>query len=163
LKQDNKIFILSRDNDLLQLVDDKVTIIRPGSQGKGKTVVNPHTFKELYPELISPAHIFDLKVIGGDPSDNIPGLNRVREKTALKILAQYKSLDNIENDPSQLDTKTKVLFENGAHIIERNKVLVGLDKNIQIPPDKIELKDIDFRTEEMKKLYTFYNADPWKD
>jgi DNA polymerase-1 len=163
LKKDNKVFILSRDNDLLQLVDDNVIIIRPGSQGKGKTVINTHTFKELYPDLISPAHIFDLKVIGGDPSDNIPGLNRVREKTALKILAQYRSLDNIEKNLSQLDSKTKVLFENGLNIIERNKVLVALDKNIEIPPDKVELKNIDFRTEEMKRLYSFYNADPWKD
>ena len=162
-KVDHKIFILSRDNDLLQLVDEKVTIIRPGSQGKGKTVVNPHTFKELYPDLLSPQHIFDLKVIGGDPSDNIPGLNRVREKTALKILSQYQSLNNIERDLSQLDPKTKVLFESGQDIIKRNKELVGLDKNIKIPLERIPLNAIDFRSEDIKKMYSFYNSDPWKD
>ncbi len=87
--------IISGDRDLLQLVTDKVKLRIPKTRG-GKTVVedyDPDTVKEVY--NLTPKQIIDLKGLMGDSSDNIPGLPGVGEKTAVKLLTEYESVENV--------------------------------------------------------------------
>lgn len=85
--------IFSGDKDLLQLVDDKITV---SLTKKGITEVDDYTpdkVRERYE--IDPVKVIDLKGFMGDSSDNIPGVPGVGEKTAIKLLKQFGSLENV--------------------------------------------------------------------
>ncbi|MDD2409788.1 MAG: DNA polymerase I [Bacilli bacterium] len=83
--------IVSSDKDLLQLISHE-TDVKLLKQ-KGHIRFNEETFKEEYG--IDPIKIIDLKALSGDPSDNISGVKGIGEKTALKLLHNYESLENI--------------------------------------------------------------------
>lgn len=83
--------IITSDHDYLQLITDIVDV-KLLSQ-KGFKRYNPSTFYEDYG--IEPIHVIDLKALMGDSSDNIPGVPGIGEKTALKLLSEYKTLDNL--------------------------------------------------------------------
>ena len=86
--------IISSDKDLLQLVSNE-THIKLLKQ-KDYMYYNQDTFKAEWG--IEPINIIDLKALMGDASDNIPGVKGIGEKTALKLLTDYKTLDGIYNN-----------------------------------------------------------------
>ena len=93
LYPDTETYILTSDHDLLQLVDDKTTVLL---MKKGLTNMDEMTtqaIEELYG--ITPPQIIDLKGLMGDASDNYPGIPGVGEKTALKLLKEYGSVENV--------------------------------------------------------------------
>lgn len=83
--------LITSDHDYLQLISPQVEVklLKP----KGFTRYNPDNFKEEYG--IEPIKVIDLKALMGDASDNIPGVPGVGEKTALKLLVDYGSLDGV--------------------------------------------------------------------
>ena len=83
--------IISSDRDLLQLLSDEVDIKLLKQTGYVR--YNPESFKADYG--IDPIKIIDLKALAGDSSDNIPGVKGIGEKTALKLLQEYGSLEGI--------------------------------------------------------------------
>jgi len=91
---DLDIIMLSSDNDLLQLITDgiRALIIK---KGVNETVLYDRArVREKY-EGLEPEQLVDFKALRGDPSDNIPGVRGIGEKTALKLLQQFHSLDNL--------------------------------------------------------------------
>ena len=83
--------IISSDRDLLQLISPVVDVKL--LKQKDYIKYNPETFKQDYG--IDPIKIIDLKALAGDSSDNIPGVKGIGEKTALKLLQEYGSLEGI--------------------------------------------------------------------
>ena len=83
--------IVSSDKDLLQLISDKVEVKL--LKTKDHIRMTKEEFKNIYG--IEPIRMIDLKSLMGDSSDNIPGVKGIGEKTALKLLQDYGSLDNI--------------------------------------------------------------------
>ena len=94
--------IISSDKDLLQLISSHVDIKL--LKQKDYIRYNVETFKEVYG--INPINIIDLKALMGDSSDNIPGVKGIGEKTALKLLNQYKTLDGIYENIDQIKGST---------------------------------------------------------
>lgn len=88
-----KVLIASGDKDLMQLIEDNV-IEQLYLSNKG---IMHYTSKEVGERFggLSPKQIIDLKGLSGDPSDNIPGVTRIGEKTAIKLLNTYQTLDNV--------------------------------------------------------------------
>ena len=86
--------IISSDKDLLQLITEQVHIKL--LKQKDYIYYDPIIFKNDY--QIDPINIIDLKALMGDSSDNIPGVKGIGEKTALKLLVEYKNLDGIYNN-----------------------------------------------------------------
>jgi DNA polymerase-1 len=80
------IGILSGDRDLLQLVSDTTTLIRPVKGGEFK-LETPATIHAEYG--IGPTQILDLKALAGDPGDNIPGVHGIGAKTAAKLIQSH--------------------------------------------------------------------------
>ena len=95
--------IVSSDKDLLQLISDEVDIKLLKS--KDYIYYTKQSFIDDY--KINPINVIDLKALMGDPSDNIPGVKGIGEKTALKLLEEYKTLDNIYANIDNIKGATK--------------------------------------------------------
>lgn len=101
--------LVTSDHDYLQLITDVTTVkmLRP----KDYIKYTPSVFKEEYG--IDPIKVIDLKALMGDSSDNIPGVPGVGEKTALKLLQEYGTLDNLYEHVEEVKGKLKdKLIEN---------------------------------------------------
>ncbi len=91
---DTESYILSGDRDLLQLIDDKITVLL--ATNTDTKVMNRESFMEEYG--ISPDAFIDMKALMGDSSDNIPGVAGIGKKTAGTLIENFGSLDGIYNN-----------------------------------------------------------------
>ncbi len=99
--------IISSDKDLLQLISKDIDIKL--LKQKDSIRYNEESFKQEYG--IDPINIIDLKALMGDPSDNIPGVKGIGEKTALKLLQDYKTLTGIYENIDSIKGKLKEKLE----------------------------------------------------
>lgn len=100
--------IVTGDKDSFQLVTDTTHVFHVKTS-KGQTTTmeyTPEVFQEEYG--FAPIHIIDLKALMGDPSDNIPGVPGVGEKTATALIQNYSTIDNIYSQLESLDVKDGV-------------------------------------------------------
>ena len=90
-----KTLIASSDKDLAQLVDDNISLLRPSGRGadSSQQVLDAYGVEAKYG--VPPARIVDFLSLVGDSSDNVPGVPAVGEKTALKLLQQYETLEGV--------------------------------------------------------------------
>ncbi len=95
--------IISSDKDLLQLISDEVDVKLLKQTGFVR--MNRETFKETYG--VEPIGMIDLKALMGDASDNIPGVKGIGEKTAISLLSEYQTLDNLYAHIEDIKGKTK--------------------------------------------------------
>ena len=145
--------IISSDKDLLQLITDSVDIKLLKS--KDYIRYNPESFYEEY--KIKPINIIDLKSLMGDSSDNIKGVKGIGEKTALKLLQEYKTLNGIyenidkkydfiiTNPPIRAgkDIVYKILKEAKDYLKENGFITVNYayqQDDVVIYPDLIKVK-----------------------
>lgn len=162
LKEDYQLFILSADKDLVQLIDTNVTLIRPKTAYTKKMVINLKTFNNYFPDLLNPKQIVDLKVLSGDNSDNISGLTKVGEKTAIKILKEYNSVEQLLYVPIA-DPKLRNKIEAEKEVLERNLKLIPLTKFVKIPNERLIFSKPDFKSDKYLEIYNKYNIHPWVD
>ena len=101
--------IVTGDKDSLQLIDAHTTVkLVTTRMGQTTTkAMTPEAFREQYG--FDPIHMIDLKALMGDTSDNIPGIKGIGEKTAMALLAQYPSIDDLYAHLDGLDAKPAVL------------------------------------------------------
>lgn len=89
-----EVIILSGDRDLLQLVDEHITLLIPKTK-KGGTELEIYHEAEVEEKYgVTPAGYLQMKALMGDPSDNIPGVPSIGEKTAAKIIQAYQTVEN---------------------------------------------------------------------
>ncbi len=124
--------ILSGDRDLLQLIDDKVSVRLPGRSLSDSTDYDAARFTEEWG--FPPLQLIDYKALVGDKSDNIPGVPGVGEKTATGLLQQYGSLDsiyeNMENIPARYRTKLEAGRESA--LLSRNLATIRTNAPVHI-------------------------------
>ena len=95
-REDLEFIILSGDLDFLQLVDSQTKVYALKKGVTDIVIYDKERVGEKY-EGLSPAQLIDLKALKGDPSDNIPGLKGVGEKTALSLIKEFGSLEKLYN------------------------------------------------------------------
>ncbi len=95
--------IVSSDKDLLQLITKEVDVKLLKKDDYIK--MTEDKFYEVY--QTEPIHMIDLKALMGDSSDNIPGVKGIGEKTAIKLISTYHTLDNLYNNIDEISGKTK--------------------------------------------------------
>ena len=141
--------IVSSDKDLLQLISKDIDIKL--LKQKDYIRYNEQSFKEEYG--IDPIRIIDLKALMGDSSDNIPGVKGIGEKTALKLLQQYGSLDNIyqniDNIKGAIHDKL-VLDKDNAYM---SYDLATIVKNV---PMEINISDVLVKDKDSNALTKLY-------
>ncbi len=140
--------IVSSDKDLLQLIsfETEVKLLKQS----GFIRYNEESFEKDYG--IKPINIIDLKALMGDASDNIPGVKGIGEKTALKLLQEYKTLDGIYENIDSIKGKTqeKLLLDKDnaymsyeiATIYRDVPINVNFEEFLYKGPDVIKLKEV---------------------
>ncbi len=121
--------IVSSDKDLLQLIsfETEVKLLKQ----TGFIRFNENTFKEEYG--IDPIKIIDLKALMGDSSDNIPGVKGIGEKTALKLLQEYGSLENIYENIDNIKGKNQEKLINDKDNAFMSYDIATIYKEVPIP------------------------------
>ena len=141
--------IVSSDKDLLQLISKDVDIKL--LKQKDYIRYNEKTFEEAYG--IKPINVIDLKALMGDSSDNIPGVKGVGEKTALKLLHEYQTLDNIYQNANNIKGKLGEKIRNDKENAYKSYHLATIIKDV---PMEITIDDTKYKgpnKESLNKLY----------
>ena len=149
-KQGLDVIILSGDRDTFQLATNKVTIRIPHTKA-GKSETDEYNKEKIIEKYgIEPKQLIEVKGLQGDTSDNIPGVPGIGEKTALKLIQEYGTIDNlykkIEEEKDNLKGKQR------EKIVE-NKELAYLSKTLGTINVKVPIKEdlSDFEIEEWDK------------
>ncbi len=119
-----RVSILTGDRDALQLVSDQVSVIIP-TTSKGQTLTTKYTPVEIMDKYgVAPSSLIEVKALMGDPSDNIPGVKGVGEKTALDLIKQYNTIDGLyENLSSISKEKLKANLEECKELAYLSRIL----------------------------------------
>ena len=142
--------IVSSDKDLLQLISEETEVKLLKQTGFIR--YNYKTFVDDY--KIEPIRIIDLKALMGDSSDNIPGVKGIGEKTALKLLQEYKSLENLYGNVESITGKTKEKLINDKENAFMSKKIATIYRDV---PLNINLEDLKFDLKDDTKLKEVYN------
>ena len=141
--------IISSDKDLLQLISDDVDI----KLLKQKDYVR-YDINSFYKEYgIKPDKVVDLKALQGDASDNIPGVKGIGEKTALKLLNDYGSLDGVYENIDEIKGKLKEKLESDKENAYLSYKLAKITKDV---PLKIDMCDVLYKNKDHKRLTELY-------
>lgn len=147
-----EVVIYSGDRDLTQLASDLVTVKVTKKGVKELDIYTPAFIEEKY--QLEPLQIIDMKGLAGDSSDNIPGVTKVGEKTAIKLLTQYGSVEGIYDHIDEM--KKSKLKE---HLIE-DKEQAFLSKQLatinQDAPVEIGLDALSYEGPQIEKLVKLY-------
>ena len=119
-----KVTLVSGDRDLLQLASDVIKISIPKTKKGGSEVEEYHTQDVIDKYGVTPLQIIDLKGLMGDTSDNIPGVPGVGEKTAVKILTAFPSVEDAYNHIDEIMPKR------AQNLLRENKDLAYLSKRL---------------------------------
>lgn len=127
------VSVVSGDRDLLQLATDKIKIRIPKTKG-GKTTVEDYYSSQVIEKYgVTPAQIIDLKGLMGDASDNIPGVPGVGEKTAVKILTVFGTVENaIEKVEEIKPNRAKEAVKNNTGLALMSKKLATIKTDCKL-------------------------------
>ncbi len=136
-------YMLTPDKDYGQLVTDSVKMLRP-NHGGGFEIMGPQEICSKY-GISSPLQVIDLLGLMGDAADNVPGCPGVGEKTAVKIIGEFGSIDQLLERSNELKGALKTKVENNIEGIRFSKMLVTIktDVPIQLDLDRLSIKPKD--------------------
>lgn len=147
--QINEVIIVTGDRDLLQLVNEQVKLYMPV-----KGLSDAKLFDEKEAEVrmgVPPRQIVDLKGLMGDPSDNYPGVAGIGPKTAISLLQQFDSIENLYThlaDIANPAVREKLTKDKDNALLSYKLATVVTDAPVLFEVDKTELPD-DFLTSEV--------------
>lgn len=126
-KEGYAVVVLSGDRDLLQLATDQILVRVPKTRGGKTQVEDYHTPEVIEKYGVTPSQIIDLKGLMGDASDNIPGVPGVGEKTAVKILSAFGTVENaIEHVDEITPNRAREAVKNNIALAKLSKDLATI-------------------------------------
>ncbi len=154
--------IITGDRDLLQLVDDRIAVNLAGSKiSEARDFIRPEDVQAYLG--VRPDQVVDFKALAGDPSDNIPGVRGIGEKTALALLKDYPHLEDIYAHLDDLPAKLRQKLEEGREAAFMSRELATIQRDLHITlelaqarTDSIPLEKVIefFRRMEFRSLIT---------
>ncbi|RUS45517.1 5'-3' exonuclease H3TH domain-containing protein [Cohnella sp. AR92] len=131
LCEQGHVYVLTGDQDMLQLVSERVHVVIMKKGRQNYAVYDLDLLKE--DKGIQPFQIVELKGLTGDTSDNYPGVKGIGEKTALKLLLEYETIDGILANLSSLSASIKTKIENDLDMLHLSRTLARI--NVDSPID----------------------------
>jgi len=144
-------YMLTPDKDYGQLVGDNVFIFRP-RHGGGYEKMGPEEVKAKY-GIQSPSQVIDMLALMGDSADNFPGCPGVGEKTAVKLLTEFGSVDNLLDNTSELKGKLREKVETAVDDIRMSKFLATIRTDVPMELDMDSLKLGTADETELRRLF----------
>ncbi len=142
-----EVSVVSGDRDLLQLATDKIRIRIPKTKRTGTEIEDYYAKDVREKYLVTPVEFVDVKALMGDPSDNIPGIPGVGEKTATKLIAEYGSIENAYEHLEEIKpNKARESLREHYDLAQLSKTLAKIDTESPI--------EFDFESARLKDLYT---------
>ena len=148
-----EVFMLTPDKDYGQLVKPNVFMFRPKFGDKGYDTMGPNEVMAKY-GLSSTLQVIDLLGLMGDTSDNIPGCPGVGEKTAVKLITQFGSIEQLLERTNELKGALKTKVEENREQIAFSKFLATIKTDVPIELNLDELKVVEPDEEQLTHLFT---------
>jgi DNA polymerase I len=170
-----QVLICTGDRDALQLVSDQVTVLYPRKGVSDLTRFTPAAVQEKYG--LTPRQYPDFAALRGDPSDNLPGIPGVGEKTAAKWIRDFGSLGDLIDRVDEIRGKTGDALRESLAAVQLNRQLTELVRDVEIgvAPAELELRawdrealhklfdDLEFRVLRDRLFATLSSAEPEAD
>lgn len=155
------VVIVSPDKDFQQLLSEKICLFRPAYRGESFDPVTESSFKEKFG--LNPEQFIDVLALMGDAADNVPGVPGIGEKTALKLLIEYQTLENVLSHAEEITGKRAregLLNHSDSAILSKQLVTILTDVPLDLSwtdflrqsPDLQRIKEL-FREYEFTTLY----------
>ncbi|WP_305091555.1 DNA polymerase I [Prescottella sp. R16] len=167
-----RVLVVTGDRDALQLVTDDVTVLYPRKGVSDLTRFTPEAVEEKYG--LTPQQYPDYAALRGDPSDNLPGIPGVGEKTAAKWIREYGSLENLVTDIDKVRGKVGDSLRANVNSVLLNRHLTEMVRDVALPytPDQLALApwdrdrihalfdDLEFKVLRDRLFATLSSAEP---
>ncbi|WP_090989433.1 5'-3' exonuclease H3TH domain-containing protein [Bacillus sp. OV322] len=144
----SSVSILTGDQDMLQLIENNISVILLKKGFGNYEVHNPDTFYEW--KGITPSQMIDLKALMGDTADNYPGVKGIGEKTALKLLIQFGSIEGILENLDSLTKTQKAKIESAVDMLHLSRQLAEIKCDV---PVSCSLEEAAFQYDREKVKY----------
>src|SRR6056297_166422 len=137
-------YMMTPDKDYGQLISDHIMMYKPGRAGGDMEIIDKTKICEKF-KIDRPEQIIDIMGLMGDSSDNIPGAPGIGEKTAVKLIEKYRSIENIYKNIDELKgkQKEKLLDNKDQVMLSKELVTIKLDVPVKIDVKKLVLDDPD--------------------
>lgn len=146
------VYLVTSDKDYLQLIDENIRVVLTKKGVTNTEEMDLQAMDDVYG--ISPEQFVDLKALMGDQSDNIPGVGGIGEKTALKLMQEYGSLDNIYANIENIKGKMREKLENDKMQAYMSQTLARIVRDI---PIEFDLEEYRIQKPDSKKLLSMYD------
>jgi len=128
-----EVSLVSGDRDLLQIADDVIKVRIPKTKRTGTEIEDYHTQDVIEKYGVKPLQIIDLKGLMGDASDNIPGVPGIGEKTAVKLLLQFETVENtIAHVDEVMPNKARESLRENSHLAILSKELATIKTDCEL-------------------------------
>jgi DNA polymerase I len=132
-------YMMTPDKDFAQLVSDRILMFKPSRSGNESVQWGVEDIKREF-SVKDPEQVIDILALMGDASDNIPGAPGVGPKTAMKLISEYGSIEELFKNTDKLKGKLKEIIENNKEKIELSKKLATIEINVPVELNEEELK-----------------------
>jgi DNA polymerase-1 len=145
--------IVSPDKDFMQLIDPHISQFRPAYRGESFDPITVASFREKYG--LEPVQFIDVLALMGDSADNVPGVSGIGEKTAMKLLAEYGSVENLIAHADELPGKrAREGMQNEADMALLSKKLVTIKTDV---PLDLGWDDFLCKAPDLKQIRTLFD------
>jgi DNA polymerase I len=150
-ERDMDVLIVSGDRDVLQLVNDHVTVLMTRRGISDMTRFTPAAVEEKYG--LTPVQYPDYAALRGDPSDNLPGIPGVGEKTAAKWVSEFGSLQNLVDKVDQVKGRAGDNLRENLGNVMRNRQLTELTRNVPLDVAPADLVPVPWSRDQIHQLF----------
>ena len=152
-------YMMTPDKDFAQLVSDNILMLKPSRSGNESILWGVEDVQKEF-SVKRPEQVIDILALMGDTADNIPGAPGVGPKTAMKLISEYGSIEELFRNTDKLKGKLKEIIENNREQIVMSKKLATIEQNVPVElnetalelevPDPVKLKflfdELEFKT-----------------
>jgi DNA polymerase I len=131
-------YMMTPDKDFAQLVTDNIFMLKPARSGNESILWGVDDIKKEF-SVQRPEQVIDVLALMGDTADNIPGAPGVGPKTAMKLISEYGSVEELFRNTGKLKGKLKEIIENNREQIEFSKKLVTIEQYVPVDLDENSL------------------------
>jgi len=124
-------YMMTPDKDFAQLVSRNVYMFKPSRSGNESILWGVEDIRKEF-SVQQPEQVIDILALMGDTADNIPGAPGVGPKTAMKLISEYGSIEELFRNTHKLTGKLKEIIENNREQIEFSKKLVTIEQNVPV-------------------------------